>query len=121
MDCKMNYFKNIYCKHICFIFIKIIQSKDFNFFTDFIISQKDIISLKDIIKSIFEKDSSIFKSTSKERNIGDDCPICYEKLDDVLSKCPECENAVHTECIKKWLKYNPSCVFCRSDSWKLFI
>ena len=84
MDCKMNYFKNIYCKHICFIFIKIIQSKDFNFFTDFIISQKDIISLKDIIKSIFEKDSSIFKSTSKERNIGDDCPIRYEKLDDVL-------------------------------------
>ena len=121
MDCKINSSKSIYCKHICFIFIKILQSKDLNFFTNFILSNVDIIRLYDILQVMFEKDVSIFISTSEERNLGDDCPVCYEKLSTDLSRCPECKNAIHTECIQKWLKYNPSCVFCRSDSWKLFM
>lgn len=120
MDYKINHSKRIYCKHICFIFIKIIQSKDLNFFINFILSSKDISSLHSILKVMFEKDISIFNSTCEERNLGDDCPVCYETLSQDLSKCPECENAIHTECIQKWLKYNPTCVFCRSNSWRLF-
>jgi hypothetical protein len=121
MDCKINCNKSIYCKHICFVFIKILQSKDYsNFFTNFFISEKDISSLHDILKAMFEKDMSIFNSTSDERNLNDDCPVCYETLSTDLSKCPECKNAIHTDCIQKWLKFNPTCVYCRSNSWRLF-
>lgn len=120
MDCKMNFSKSIYCKHICFIFIKIIQSKDLNFFTNFILSEKDIGTLLEILQMMFENNLNIFKSTSEDRNIGDDCPVCYEILSENLSKCPDCNNAIHTECIQKWLQYNSTCVFCRSSSWKLF-
>ena len=73
---------------------------------------------------MFEKDKNLFQLNNNERNLGDECPICYEKLldDCILSKCPECNNAIHTECVQKWLKYNSkTCVFCRSESWKLFI
>jgi hypothetical protein len=124
MDCSINYYKKIYCKHICFIFLKIIQSTDENFFTKFILSEDDILTLKNILEKMFEKDKNLFQLNNNERNLGDECPICYEKLldDCVLSKCPECNNAIHTECVQKWLKYNSkTCVFCRSESWKLFI
>ena len=125
MDCSINYHKNIYCKHICFVFIKIIQSSDENFFLDFTLSVDDIFILKNILEKMFEKDKNLFQLNNKERNIGDECPICYEKLEcdcGLLSKCPECDNVIHTECVQKWLQYNSkTCVFCRSDSWKLFI
>ena len=120
MDSNINYHKGIYCKHVCFIFIKIIQSTDLNFFTNFILSSEDVFILNDILTMMFELNVYLFNSDSKERNIGDDCPVCYEKLSDDLVKCPDCNNAIHSECITKWLKYNKSCVFCRSESWKLF-
>jgi len=73
------------------------------------------------------------------RNIEEDCSICYlpltnsesnieqkpkcnlnkSKMDPepILSICKECNNAIHTNCLKTWLKYNETCVFCRKN-WK---
>jgi hypothetical protein len=54
------------------------------------------------------------------RNMGEDCPVCYNTLNEEneTRKCPECENAVHKDCLDKWLNVNKTCVFCRSDIFK---
>jgi len=125
MDCQMSHYKGIYCKHVCFVFIKIIQSRDFDFFLKMILSNEDREKLTKILEEMtFStnpiRPTSAFTSELSERNVGNECPICYEILDEDLSKCPDCENAVHTDCVKQWLRYHKTCVFCRSDSWKKF-
>jgi len=62
-----------------------------------------------------------FKKSTRELNAEDDCPICYDVLgsntNDLLS-CPDCNNYVHIKCMEKWLEYNKSCVYCRSEVWE---
>lgn len=59
----------------------------------------------------------------------DECPVCYMTLlgtPDLLGAppalvgCPDCGNAVHRECIARWLHHapQPSCVYCRSTVWR---
>lgn len=62
---------------------------------------------------------SIFSQSTKVIDSDDECPICYDKLlsEDTLLSCPECKNHVHSKCMEKWLEYNKSCVYCRSEIW----
>jgi hypothetical protein len=67
--------------------------------------------------------SNMFSKSTKEISEEDECPICYDillspeiKINDLLS-CPSCKNFVHPLCMKKWLEYNKTCVYCRSDVW----
>jgi len=62
----------------------------------------------------------------------DECPVCYAALLDtrvgvntndmqrrVIRWCPDCRNAVHRDCVERWLATSPlpSCVMCRSTAW----
>jgi hypothetical protein len=64
---------------------------------------------------------NIFGNSTKSIDQDDECPICYDILlsQDIskLLSCPECKNYVHDGCMKKWLEYNKSCVYCRSTIW----
>jgi hypothetical protein len=66
---------------------------------------------------------SLFSQSTKTIEEEDECPICYDtlltkdvKLENLLS-CPTCKNYVHPKCMEKWLEYNQSCVYCRSEIW----
>ena len=44
----------------------------------------------------------------------DDCPICYETVDDSTGHCTlSCKHSFHIACLTKWGKDNPSCPMCR--------
>jgi len=44
----------------------------------------------------------------------DDCPICYEKVDDSTGHCTlSCKHSFHLACLSKWSNENPSCPLCR--------
>lgn len=67
--------------------------------------------------------SLLFQKSTKILETSDECPICYDVLlnDDIkiemLLSCPDCKNYVHPKCMEKWLEYNKTCVYCRSDIW----
>jgi Ring finger domain/HYPK UBA domain len=44
----------------------------------------------------------------------DDCPICYEKVDDSTGHCTlSCKHSFHLACLSKWSNENPNCPMCR--------
>ena len=60
----------------------------------------------------------------------DECPVCYATLLDdgsvwadeakrCIRWCPDCRNAIHRDCVERWLTTSPfpSCVLCRSGVW----
>jgi len=67
--------------------------------------------------------TQIFQKSTKILETSDECPICYDVLlneeytIEILLSCPDCKNYVHPKCMSKWLEYNKSCVYCRSDIW----
>jgi hypothetical protein len=71
------------------------------------------------LERIHNHSCSIFSQSTKEIDSKDECPICYDLLlcEDKLLSCPECKNHVHSKCMEKWLEYNKSCVYCRSEIW----
>lgn len=135
-----------YCKHICFVLIKIGQINDPTIFQRKVltIEEKDKIykrvhniagTERDVINHEFLE---AYKKSQKElktdesyeltdnrfdaeiaRNLDEDCAICYNKLDNdkknEMRCCPSCKNAVHTECVTKWLIINKCCVLCRNE------
>jgi hypothetical protein len=75
------------------------------------------------LEAVLMPKGSIFTQSTKELTEEDECPICYDmllteeiKLENLLS-CPTCKNYVHSKCMEKWLEYNKSCVYCRSEIW----
>lgn len=78
--------------------------------------------------------SQIFQKSTRVLQTTDECPICYDVLleslgedsglllnegykIEMLLSCPDCKNYVHRKCMEKWLEYNKTCVYCRSDIW----
>ena len=134
------FINNLYCKHLCFVLIKIGKIFDEEVFLRTILKTKECIKIINRLNSncsnepdiIFEYLTKKFKTKketiSEEKfkkkienkiNIKDDCPICYLELgNNNILKCPECSNYIHQDCIQKWLLYNKNCVFCRSEIWK---
>ena len=87
---------------------------------------KDVMN-EDLRKKYLQKlenpEKSVFHQSNKQVDPSDECPICYDlllnqdhKLETLLS-CPQCKNYMHPVCMEKWLEYNASCVYCRSDCW----
>jgi hypothetical protein len=85
------------------------------------IINQDLIDKFNKLKT--ESNVNIFAKSTKHIDMDDECPICYDILlmeNDIskLLSCPECKNYVHNKCMEKWLEYNKTCVYCRSDIWK---
>lgn len=135
----------LFCKHTCFVYLKIGRIKDETLFTKKKLLARHYNTLKQrlntcwddteiVNKELINKFNRITGGTSDEispelleifkpinvRNIEDDCPICFNPLkEDKINKCPKCENGVHLECIKRWLIKHNNCVYCRDDIWEL--
>ena len=138
-DC-LDKINNTYCKHICFVICFIGNIYDEETFNRNCVNDNEIKSICSRLHNNCDNDPNIIweyilgkyngiKNTknnfSKENslNIGTDCSICYEILeqdDNNIVKCPSCKNAFHNNCMRKWIKTNKTCVICRSDIWKEF-
>jgi hypothetical protein len=57
-----------------------------------------------------------------QKNIEDDCPICYAEIDDPENvACHQCNKAFHLSCLESWFKFSISiCPHCRTK-WKFEI
>lgn len=81
-----------------------------------------------------EMDNGAFSWNNVKRRPGDEdeCPVCYTLLlppsmqEDICKSdirgCPDCGNAIHKECAKKWMsmfrnRFERTCVICRSGVW----
>jgi hypothetical protein len=135
------------CKHICFAFHKIFgltqeeienynfhgitpdlydkcedKIKNISFQTD---PSNDLINDQLIakfneLKTEKEPKKDIFKTD--EKKVSDDCPICYDKLEENILKCPSCNNLMHKECMEMWLNSNQdTCPYCRSKVWTKYL
>jgi hypothetical protein len=128
-------FRNIFCKHICFVIYIIGKINNEELFTTKFLTPKErntILSRlenncsldPDIVSEYFINKYKNRIEKSKEetlielniRNLNDDCPICYIILDnkDNIYSCQTCNNGVHKECMNMWLKHKKTCIFCRS-------
>lgn len=63
-----------------------------------------------------------FMTVARPPGEGADCPVCYDVLGGDgggVRGCPDCGNAVHRDCIVKWIRNAPraTCVYCRSGVW----
>jgi hypothetical protein len=132
------FINNLYCKHLCFVLIKVGKILDDEVFSRNVLTKEECIKIiqrlnvncsnePDIIfdclieKYRTKKSIQKFQKLEEDKiDIKDECPICYLELgnDNNILKCPECKNYLHEECVQKWLLYNKSCVFCRSEIWK---
>lgn len=120
---------NMFCKHICFVYVKLIkQTKEYLFFYKKLF-QTDITKLKLLSQNYIEnplvseilREKYLFQTHLVETeekivplNLKDDCPICFETIENDLHTCKVCRNAFHIECLKIWLKNKNTCVLCRN-------
>lgn len=62
------------------------------------------------------------KHVAEEARLGEDCPICFERLNTgaTCCKCPDCKGHFHFSCIARWLWRfpTPRCPLCRGTDWK---
>ena len=133
--------KGLFCKHVCFVICIIGRIFDENIFINRALSLEDKFKIMFRVSNNCGGDPNIINSTFTDRfnkavgkettpgpgpgegelirNIEEDCPVCYislkEPKDVKLYTCIKCSNAVHKECFDMWMKYNKSCVFCRTD------
>jgi len=59
---------------------------------------------------------SVYKITSNDNLLLDECPICLEKYvvnDKILNL--ECNHKFHKGCLSEWLKNNNTCPQCREN------
>ena len=135
---------NCLCKHVCFVWFKILNADHFGLFETHRINSQDVrarleatlsgrnpaagASLADLLAdlSLAKRlvNDAVF-AVAKPPTDEDDCPICFEGLsgtENPIAGCPECKNNVHVKCVAKWLSMNASktCVYCRSTAWKQY-
>jgi hypothetical protein len=105
-----------------------LSTEEYNYIKHFLESKK--VSSDVINQSLVDKflklstcnndPKELFKHSKRTLEPEDDCPICYDSLGNdlaLLLSCPDCQNYVHTKCVEKWLQYNKTCVYCRSETW----
>jgi hypothetical protein len=124
--------KNTVCKHICFIVCKILKYLNVDFFTNKTLSEEQINTLikkltstdlaeidKSLINKITKITKELFMNFTKQLDEGDDCPICFESIQQKIKlACPACHNYIHEECALVCLETRDTCLFCMNDIWK---
>jgi hypothetical protein len=120
----------IVCKHITFIVTKVANIYDVRYFNTTILSDDNINKLREVLNTNTLNTSLLsikginkdFKSSNKEFNEIDKCPICcdyFQTKKECLS-CPICFNFVHKNCMDIWFENSNKCVYCRSV-WSNYI
>lgn len=131
--------KKIVCKHISFIVFRYAKIYSNSYTNTLVLSSIELAKLITLLKNndLWTKYTlATFNNIDKLKDEDQECPICCEMLScktqeptEIVQNeqsyvkivsCPTCKNVVHEECIRKWLRYNKTCVYCRSNSWKDF-
>ncbi len=118
--------KKIVCKHISFIVFRCAKVYSNNYINTKVLREIELSKITSFLKNnnLWNKYTlATFSNISKLKDEDQECPICCEMLSyntEEIVSCPTCKNVVHDECIRKWLRYNKTCVYCRSNSWKDF-
>lgn len=122
--------KNIVCKHISFIVFRYSKIYSNNYIDSKVLSDIELATIISFLNDnqLLNKYTldDAFNNIDKLKDNDQECPICCEILSyksnktNYIVSCPKCKNVVHEECIRKWLNYNKTCVYCRSNSWKNF-
>ena len=132
---------NCHCKHVCFLVYRVFRITDLTFLNTLKLRQADTDTIiTRLITDDFDRmqirhdhssgNSSIdFYEIKREPALDDDCPVCYCALVTTtastttsatrLMGCPDCGNAVHEGCARRWIAHakKPTCVYCRSEVW----
>lgn len=116
------------CKHIYYILCKVFKKS----YKDVIEKKYSKNNLENILETLsigknyanikllekYSKLKNIKKKEIIQKEITDNCPICFDKLDNIfeITYCKYgCGNNFHIECINKWLLKNNNCVYCREE------
>ena len=117
------YKNNIICKHCIFIL-----KKCMGFEVETLVVGRKISNINQVldklndIQIVKRNTNTTFTRNEKEMDPDDICPICMDNIgngEETVS-CPTCKNYVHKICINAWMRMQKTCVYCRSDVWKLF-
>ena len=131
------------CKHVCFVLFKVLHLSSADFFVDNRVPESDVTrALEDISRGrVRDEEDALdhmldglslgapkvvdFVTAQRAIEDGAECPVCYDTLVDGAREnryCPDCRNAIHLKCMRKWISMaaRPSCVYCRSSAWALF-
>ncbi len=143
-NCPDFLFRQDYCKHIYFVFLKVLNANkkdlEYNLDDSFLLNLFDNLNyithhlyasdeLREVYINELKKDS-----VNEDNNLGikvqkkdDSCPICMDELEnnEAIDYCKYgCGKSLHSECFKMWSSKNkgnkPRCVFCRTD-WEFNI
>ena len=70
-----------------------------------------------IDESALAQASALAQPLSRHIEETDECPVCYDVLLNAtpLDACKTCKNSIHKECLQKWIQFNRTCVYCRSQ------
>lgn len=138
----------IFCKHICFLYLKVLEITNNYLFINKKLSLEDvdiIYSENNFPESVIDEELSnnyneiknIKNKPSKKRkrvtfdieiidmdeNNPEICLVCSSEISnkDQLSTCGNCNTIFHKKCIKAWVIRNKNCISCESDCWdKIF-
>lgn len=135
----------VVCKHICFIIRRVLKYRIDAFFLNDCQFQREEIDtiIDDFLTGETGKNEDVMDdelvrlyqalktgkdqfALVKELTEEDECPICYLPFDvkdtTGVCACPTCHNAIHKECVNKWLQHSAmkTCVYCRSPVWSTF-
>jgi hypothetical protein len=131
------------CKHILFVFLKVLrvhpssphiyqkallQIELEGIFANAPRQVKAAVSAKACVTQAYRKDvlgEEVVNVNEKKENkqkdaelppLEGECAVCFDPMTirAEATSCPTCNNHLHTDCLKQWLKHSHSCVYCRS-------
>lgn len=124
-NCPDNKFAEVvFCKHLCFLWIRVFHQKETDIPNLFNLSQMNIH--KSIRNDDYRKQ---YKTLTKKAKIDpslspleskNDCMICFQNFENNSRyvRCETCSQIVHHDCMQKWLRYNhgtrSGCIYCRN-------
>lgn len=134
------------CKHACFVLTRVMGFTDLSFFLrGLVLPFEQIVECAEVAagRAAYDAESAALyqeegvphevfyvpkKTLAAEE---DECPVCYDALVKTTTTplpsprlvwCPDCRNAAHEECMKRWKASTrgaaTTCVLCRSLAWK---
>jgi hypothetical protein len=112
-SCPYNSFHHKICKHIFFIYIKILLIPENNLYQTGKLTcanKSHLIDLYNIFVAGIHKPENIHESRN---TIDDDCPVCFDKLEHTNYICKQCKNSIHHSCIREIVKFSTNCPLCR--------
>jgi Ring finger domain len=123
-----------FCKHTCFVLGKIGKLQDHSMYSvRKPLSEEEIeavwnnkndavvnVALLEKLLLLSTEEDKFEKKSEKIIEDTDECPVCYCILKNgtKLVTCPDCKNSIHKACMDRWLNFNQTCVYCRSEIWE---